>query len=257
MKANMKALAVAVALAATGVANAAIDSPSTGNGELFLTVYDTTVGNEASFNLGLNINLDSFNGNGSYTFNNIFSDPVFTANFDAGNFATQSNWKWNVVGAASLPSFEERVMYTEVSSGASINNAAAQNAAGSTLTYQTSLGTCDSCGTNVAADPRYAGANWGSNMNQAAPVSDSGSLGDSLYFYLAANNILNDPNFDPASSAAMTQYAYTWKLDSNGTLTYNAVGAPVPVPAAVWLLGSALVGLVGVARRRESEGLAA
>lgn len=44
-----------------------------------------------------------------------------------------------------------------------------------------------------------------------------------------------------------------WTFAANTTLggydlTYQA---PVPVPAAVWLLGSALVGLVGVARRQQ------
>ena len=34
-----------------------------------------------------------------------------------------------------------------------------------------------------------------------------------------------------------------------------ALAAPVPVPAAAWLLGSGLLGLIGVARRRRSSGI--
>jgi hypothetical protein len=35
------------------------------------------------------------------------------------------------------------------------------------------------------------------------------------------------------------------------TITMSADPAPVPVPAAAWLLGSGLLGLVGIARRKE------
>jgi hypothetical protein len=43
----------------------------------------------------------------------------------------------------------------------------------------------------------------------------------------------------------------TWELLTDGTLQFNGA-APIPVPAAVWLMGSALVGLAGVKRRKQS-----
>jgi hypothetical protein len=48
-----------------------------------------------------------------------------------------------------------------------------------------------------------------------------------------------------------TESLLNWSLASDGTLSYGAASA-VPVPAAVWLFGSGLVGLVGVARRRKA-----
>lgn len=257
MKANVKVLAAAVALAASGLANAAIDAPGSAanGGELFLTVWDSTLGNEASFNIGLNLNAGNFNGNGSYTFSNIFSDSVFTANFDANNFLTQSNWKWNVVAADGRVGDGESIVSTSVSSSVSVNNAAVAGGTAQTIGYQANLGACDSCGTNGNINAlTYAGSFWGSDLNASVPtINNAGSLGSSLYFFKATDNQYPDYETTGLDPATLQQYAYTWKLDSNGTLTYNAsVGAPVPVPAAVWLLGSALVGLVGVARRRES-----
>jgi len=41
-----------------------------------------------------------------------------------------------------------------------------------------------------------------------------------------------------------------WNLSADGSLTYGV--SAVPVPAAVWLFGSGLLGLVGVARRRKA-----
>lgn len=71
------------------------------------------------------------------------------------------------------------------------------------------------------------------------------------------------------AKAAVTQYGWDDDLDASngygtgagmfgvdmasGTLYYEvAAPAAIPVPAAVWLLGSGLIGLVGVARRRVS-----
>lgn len=46
-----------------------------------------------------------------------------------------------------------------------------------------------------------------------------------------------------------------WFLSDTGDLTYNIAAAgtaPVPLPAAIWLLGSGLLGMAGIARRRGS-----
>jgi hypothetical protein len=44
--------------------------------------------------------------------------------------------------------------------------------------------------------------------------------------------------------------AATWSFSSQSALSYSMSIAAVPVPAAVWLFGSGLIGLVGVARRK-------
>ncbi|HAC33418.1 MAG TPA: hypothetical protein DCF45_02750, partial [Gammaproteobacteria bacterium] len=55
-------------------------------------------------------------------------------------------------------------------------------------------------------------------------------------------------NNDPAKLTVLG----TWLLDSAGQLTYTAPVSQVPLPAGVWLFGSALAGLVGVSRRRRA-----
>ena len=55
-------------------------------------------------------------------------------------------------------------------------------------------------------------------------------------------------------SLMFTAFSAQWVLE--GCLTTSVGGqcaSPVPVPAAVWLFGSGLLGLVGVARRRKGE----
>lgn len=44
----------------------------------------------------------------------------------------------------------------------------------------------------------------------------------------------------------------SWRLSSEGVLTYNNAAQVVPLPAAAWLMGSALTGIVVVARRRRT-----
>jgi hypothetical protein len=56
-----------------------------------------------------------------------------------------------------------------------------------------------------------------------------------------------------ATSGTLNSYILgSATLAADGTLAINAGTAPVPLPAAVWLFGSGLMGLVGVSRRRKA-----
>ena len=80
----------------------------------------------------------------------------------------------------------------------------------------------------------------------------AGSLGSALGFY--------DVTTTAAHKAVVTPYANStgagyWFLSSTGDLTWNVLlgtVSAVPLPAAVWLLGSGLLGMAGIARRRRS-----
>lgn len=91
-------------------------------------------------------------------------------------------------------------------------------------------------------------ANWnGTNFLQGTDTA--GANGTST----AATGTISGNTFDinwhsyivGGSFDGQTGY---WNL----TGTFTTESAPVPVPAAVWLFGSGLVGLVGVARRRKA-----
>lgn len=59
---------------------------------------------------------------------------------------------------------------------------------------------------------------------------------------LEGTGILTGAGFDPTDA--------TWTFSTISATGYSMSVATVPVPAAVWLFGSGLLGLVGVARRK-------
>lgn len=56
-------------------------------------------------------------------------------------------------------------------------------------------------------------------------------------------------SFDGAGSGAISE-VLAFQFDTSGSTIVLAEAAPIPVPAAVWLLGSGLLGLVGIRRRK-------
>jgi len=86
-----------------------------------------------------------------------------------------------------------------------------------------------------------------SNLGGATGQVATAGLGltSTLYVLSAANQF--------GGTFATITPQFNVSLTSSG-LTYSAIssGSPVPIPAAVWLLGSGLLGLAGVARRKSA-----
>lgn len=279
MKFKLKALTAAVALGIAGQASAALDLPSTGNGELFLTVWDTVTGE--SYIRGLDIRINDFmvteapnSSNGTIrdpeagmrldaTTNAIFAgDTLFASTF--GN-NTAANLKWNIVAGdenanpdALFPTHINRLVTTSTATdpsqisltGSGLDGALAR--VGQHATYANLYNGCDVNSSCVSTDTAEAsnGNNsiWGDSFGSIGSVKTAGAGFGSLFFYYIGHTSQAGVTQIPKTLFANSQYTATWTLTSDGSVAYNLQA--VPIPAAVWLFGSALVGLVGVARRR-------
>ena len=102
---------------------------------------------------------------------------------------------------------------------------------------------------NVFVTPTATPANGGSNYSAAFGL-DTASLGTTAEFELAL--------YDSTSLTFTLMSGFTKQLDNAYLVSFGNISGvvqgvdlqPIPVPAAVWLFGSGLLGLVGVARRR-------
>ncbi len=229
---------------------------------------------------------DLSNGADDLTFASVLTSPAFTINnaavtaFVAANpggrwnlfgltntrksgNVNQSTMVWNDggyaltinMGADGLANAADTVAVNGgVVEGAMVNNAqwiAAANAAGLTDNGTIEAG---------AADP------WQFNAGSThsafiASQNATGLVGDTLGFWTiliddtVARGLSASPTnakgrpaiFSQVLDAQGNPFAFTFA--ANGDLTY-AAAAPVPVPAAVWLMGSALAGLAATRRRK-------
>ncbi|MDX1811505.1 MAG: hypothetical protein R3240_06130, partial [Gammaproteobacteria bacterium] len=90
---------------------------------------------------------------------------------------------------------------------------------------------------------------WGNNWGGILGFDNSAALGDNLGFFVMGQN--------SDASVRNEDMGGHWNLASTGDLTWNTAVTqpplPTPLPPAIWLLGSAMVGLVGVSRRRKAS----
>ena len=265
MKLKMIALA---AMLAAGSANAAIDNGSGGNGELFMTVWDSV--GQQSYTLDLNLTMNDFlTGVAAGTSYSYAADANMSSFLSLVAPANQSGLLFAIgamdaSGATATDTHRYITTASVIDLGVTVtnNNLKQLGSTGATFLGNTNglIGAGDSL---VVTDPSiiaYAGSaqwgsNWGTKFNGVSTGLVGGDLG--LYFLRQTTGASgfgptapqNQPSIYEALAFNGNQYMAS--LDMNGNLTIAAAPVPEAETYAMMLAGLGLVGFM-VARRRRA-----
>ena len=240
----MKKLAIAAAVAAAALSlqsNAAqynVSSNITGT-QLFLSFQDAMTGANASFDLAIGGTMDiDLDGMGGYTVNS--SNLTYTGNqvFNAGpnvrlTYDLGSGSYQNGVGVT----FTSGSIVIENDTGAGWEYYNTVDVAVNNIKF-----------TNDGNGHLGAGAG---NQGRAGLILENGTLNGDGSIDIALPGLWDGQFFGVgfnSAASAVTLFGNSAGVWLEGTVNASAV----PVPAAAWLFGSALMGLAGVARRRKA-----
>lgn len=246
----------ALALLATTPAQALVlNSNTTTGGSVFVTVWDPIKSVSVVQDLGLTFSSFATLGSPQSVVAGAFTPQSFAIDFSVFTTAGSalSDLRWNVfAGDSAGLATAKGVLVTSLNPFTGIKttqiNGMNTNATALTTAFNQNCPSAATCTQYDAYDPNLWGESYG---GQFAPLNDAG-LGESLGFYL-----VNSGGLNADTDAIVTQFAnvsgsWNWALDQSGALTFAASAAPVPLPAAVWLLLSGLLG-VGALGRRPTE----
>ena len=277
---TLKALAAAVTMTfALGAQAAPINLDQVGNfgggsgaGTLVLAMYDAGNAKSAVFNTGLSAT--SFNAQAANSFNVAIAvaDLASLHNF-LGGVTNLSQFRWNIgaisnvlvgLDAAGGPFWDSYGFQSTAAPDTAITTAngpdsadpAIAEALGAAATFFSAqnvltgnpLATGNVGVTNGVTSTSAFLQSWRNNLNGAGSFNNTGMLGDSLgYFFY--HGVGADPGLNQVAS---TKYPGEWTLNYSAaagtSLSYDV--APIPVPAAVWMLGSGIAGLIAMRRRK-------
>jgi hypothetical protein len=281
----MAALAVGAAVASAGAqaATISITSPTIGNSSQ-LVFWVNDVSNSTTYADVL-----------TQTVGSVFTAPGNGAAGTVNTYTGSSNFSLGVGGDSSLVSFINaanaagQTLQYGITGGASTNSGAGTNTIVATGTGPGAAS--DSFGIAKASLPNAIGAaGWSGDVSSLSAQTTDGSG-----FNATLSGIIGTPQsksgtavqyygyYPDQANLALNQSATLYAITNQqgasfpngvsfalGTVSLTGSGAsldlsftgngsppPVPLPAAVWLLGSGLLGLAGVARRRDQKTQAA
>jgi hypothetical protein len=255
---KFKMIAAALALVVAGSANAALTTGSASTGSsLFIEAWDTVSGVGFVQDLGKTFQSGLVMGqSGSLSFN-----------LDAASFASLlgtdtagTNLSWRVFASVDLdqPYSGSGILTTVTTvpaSGFRADSAPLSVLQGSMNSHIVDINAVLTGNTTFATIPSanvaYGGLVGGS-YNGAFTGGNSAKVGfGAIDFY----SYTNDPDTFALVETKLNGGIggdNKFSLSSTGQLTFDASQASaVPLPAAAWLFGSGLLGLVGIARRRK------
>ncbi len=98
-------------------------------------------------------------------------------------------------------------------------------------------GSTESLSGALSGNTFFAVEGWSFSLTSLAVVDQKAGL-----LNLEGTGVLSGAGYDDTNA--------TWTLSTTSLDSYSLEVAAVPVPAAVWLFGTGLLGLVGIARRK-------
>jgi len=273
MKFNLKMIAVAAAMvSAAGAANAALTTGN--NGSLALVAFNTVTNVWYIRDTGYLINsflpssVTTLSGDGAVTGDKTpaagltvdkttaagFADSSFS-DWLTGQTTTDVRWFLSAVdnnGTATASNVKRFITSSANASETATNGnldgyISGANAGGLNTVYTSTGATNGALSSTGSSAPVAWQTNFGLGADGLALLDQAASL---FYFSRSTGTGSTTTAANATQFGNATGFA-TVTLASNGDLTYVAPSA-VPVPAAAWLLGSGLLAMGGVIRRRKA-----
>lgn len=278
MKTIFSVAAAVTALTGVGAAQAASIDPSTGDGSLMFFLTDTKTNQTYTDVLGAAFNVNSYFSSTQATttphsagvVNTITGDASFQINLSADanltSFLTAAGTdplSWGIIAGAYTGAFGTPLRPTGVARYVMTSTSATSVLA----TPETQIVNAMANGIHLDIGTLNTNLGAASSTTNGVFGTTSSSNGTALNYY-GAGIIMSPLNvgqsttlYGVTGNGAGSGAGFAYGL---GTATFGAVtgvgndvltfsgnaGAAVPLPAAVWLLGSGLLGLAGVSRRR-------
>jgi len=251
-------LAVALLAATTGAANASIDISSATAAEAYLSVYDSSQALTFTLDLGLTMgelltNVSNVDFSKTYDLSSNSMWNTFSSNLNVATtvygvtvaYGTKvlatgpavSPSKFGTATAASGSSTGIKNHASAINSGAGVDNPGVANIVANQLS-------------SLVADGDTANTGQHNKLNPFNSLFGTKSDAAANLIYGKDYQELGENNFWLYNSNAGTQaFATQWNLVGS---ELSLKVAAVPLPAAVWMFGAGLMGVLGLTRRKNA-----